>query len=105
MNVSMIARRVTLVGALLLGASACGGSGSDNSAPWPSELKDNFITDCVTGAELQGASSEEANDYCSCLLDELEGEFSATEFQEAEQEMLRGEESALDLDSFASRCI
>ena len=104
MNVSMIARRVTLVGALLIGASACGGSGSDNSAPWPSELKDNFMTGCLMGAPT-GMSSSEANDYCSCLLDELEGEFSATEFQEAEQEMLRGEESALDLDSFASRCI
>ena len=104
MTVSMIVRRVTLVGALLIGASACGGSGSDNSAPWPTELKDNFMTGCLMGAPT-GMSSSEANDYCSCFLDELQGELSAAEFEQAEQEMLRGEESGIDILSFASRCI
>jgi len=50
-------------------------------------------------------SSDEANDYCSCLLNELESELSATEFEEAEQAMLRGEESGVDLEAFALRCI
>ena len=104
MAISMIIRRVALVGALLVGASACGESDSDNSAAWPSELKDNFMTGCLTGAEM-GMSSDEANDYCSCLLNELESELSATEFEEAEQAMLRGEESGVDLEAFALRCI
>lgn len=104
MDISVIVRRAALVGTLLVGASACGGSGSDNSAPWPSELKDNFMTGCLTGAEM-GMSSKDASDYCSCLLDELEDDFSATEFEQAEQEMLRGEESGVDLEAFALRCI
>lgn len=94
--------RALLAGALLIGAGACGGS--ETSAPWPSDVKDNFMTGCLTTSEMS-MSSDEANNYCSCILDELESELSVTEFEEAEQKLLRGEESEVNLEDFALRCL
>lgn len=102
MTVIKIVGKVALAGTLLVGAGACGGS--DNSATWPSDVKENFMTGCVTTSEMS-MSSVEANNYCSCILDELESELSATEFEEAEQKLLRGEESGVDLEAFALRCV
>ena len=62
------------------------------------------MTGCLTTSEMS-MSSDEANNYCSCILDELESELSVTEFEEAEQKLLRGEESEVNLEDFALRCL
>ena len=93
---------VLLTAALAIGAGACGDS--DSPAAWPTDVKDSFMTGCLATSEMS-MSSEDANSYCSCILDDLESELSVTEFEEAEQKMLNGEESGVDLEAFALRCL
>ena len=102
MKMQRIVHKTAVIGLLSLGISACGGS--ENSMPWSSELRDNFMTGCLSTAELS-LSSNDAYNYCSCLLDEIEGQYSATEFLDAEQRMLRGENTGIDLEAIAQRCL
>ena len=94
--------KTAVIGLLAIGISACGGK--ENSMPWSFELRENFMTGCLATAELS-VSSNVAYNYCSCLLDEIEGQYSATEFLDAEQRMLRGENSGIDLEAVAQPCL
>ena len=102
MKMQKIFHNTAVIGLLALGISACGGN--ENSMPWSYEMRDNFMTGCLLTAEL-GMSSNDANNYCSCLLNDIEGQYSATEFLDAEQRMLRGENSGIDFEAMAQRCL
>ena len=47
----------------------------------------------------------ESEDYCQCLLESLEASMSIDEFLEAEQAMMRGEATDLNLAELAAECI
>ena len=86
--------------------AACGSSdsGSSSDRSWPSEVKDNFLTSCEVNAEMAGASSSFSSSYCKCVLQKLEDTMTADEFAEAEQKMMRGQDSGVDLESLAAQC-
>ena len=96
---------------LALALAGCGGSSGDDGdaspdiASWPEEIRDNFSAACVVGAEASGADSGEAEDYCACVLSELESRYTAEEFAEAEQKMLNGEATDLDMLELGEICL
>lgn len=104
-------RSIAVCVVLALALAGCGGSSSDdgdaspNVASWPEEIRDNFSAACVVGAEASGADSGEAEDYCACVLSELESRYTAEEFAEAEQKMLNGEATDLDMLELGEICL
>ena len=92
---------------VVLTVTGCGGSGgsSDAADAWPEENREAFSNACVLNAEEAGASADEAEDYCSCVLTELESRYSIDEFAEIEQEMLRGEATDLDMEELGEFCL
>ena len=84
--------------------TGCGGS-SDAADEWPEENREAFSNACVLNAEEAGADAYEAQDYCSCVLTELERRYSLTEFAEIEQAMLRGEATDLDMTELSDLCL
>ena len=89
---------------VVLAATGCGGS-SDAADAWPEENREAFSNACVLNAEEAGADADEAQDYCSCVLSELERRYSIDEFAEIEQAMLRGEETDLDMTELGDLCL
>ena len=87
--------------------TGCGGSSdnSDAADAWPEENREAFSDACVLGAEESGVDADEAQDYCSCALTELERRYSLDEFAEIEQAMLRGEETDLDMTELQDLCL
>ena len=98
---------IFLVAAFSLATAACSSSdnGSSSNRSWPSDVKDNFMTSCEVNAEMAGASSSFSSSYCKCVLEKLEGTMTADEFVEAEQKMMRGQDSGVDLESLAAQCV
>lgn len=90
--------------AVVLAVTGCGGS-SDAADAWPEENREAFSNACVLNAEEAGADADEAQDYCSCVLTELERRYSATEFTEIEQKLMRGEATDLDMTELADVCL
>jgi len=82
----------------------CSGS-SSNSTAYPSEVRETFISSCVTSSESSGLTLEQAEDYCDCTFEIIQKENSLKEFSDAEQAMLRGEASNIDWQEIGSRCI
>ena len=79
-------------------------SNSGSSERYPSEVRVNFISNCelTSGTYMTVSESE---DYCQCLLESLEASMSIDEFLEAEQAMMRGEATDLNLVELAAECI
>lgn len=90
-----------------LATAACGSSdsGSSSDRSWPIEVKENFLTSCEMNAEMAGASSSFSSSYCKCVLQKLEGTMTADEFAEAEQRMMKGQDTGIDLESLAAECV
>ena len=84
--------------------SSDSGSNSGSSERYPSEVRVNFISNCelTSGTSMTVSESE---DYCQCLLESLEASVSIDEFIEAEQAMMRGEATNINLEEFAAECI
>ena len=47
----------------------------------------------------------EAEDFCQCALEILEASMSVDDFLEAEQAMMRGEASNIDMVKLAAECV
>ncbi len=99
---------VLAAGCLLVGCS--GDNGSDSGAgaagdAWPAVNRRAYTDSCVLNAEAAGAGADLAQDYCSCTLTEFERRYSFTEFAEAEQKMLRGEETGIDMQGVIDSCV
>ena len=84
--------------------SSDSGSNSGSSERYPSEVRVNFISNCelTSGTYMTVSESE---DYCQCLLESLEASVSIDEFIEAEQAMMRGEATNINLEELAAECI
>ena len=84
--------------------SSDSGSNGGSSERYPSEVRANFISNCelTSGTYMTVSESE---DYCQCLLESLEASVSIDEFIEAEQAMMRGEATNINLEEFAAECI
>ena len=82
---------------------SCSGADS-NSIAYPSEVRENYISSCVTNAESSGYELRTAQDYCECTFEILQKEYSIKEFSDAEQAMLRGEKTGIDFVEIASQC-
>ena len=84
--------------------SSDSGSNSGSSERYPSEVRVNFISNCelTSGTSMTVSESE---DYCQCLLESLEASVSIDEFIEAEQAMMRGEATDINLEELAAECI
>ena len=114
----------------LLGLSACGGSSNSNddtsgddqeisidagedtsnaeSGQYPDEIRTTFLDSCVQsagGSELSDADFAMVEDLCGCVLESLEAELSYDEFVEAEQDILAGTASGIDLEAIATLCM
>ena len=87
-----------------LAATGCGVRSGFGDA-WPEETREAFSNACVLNAEESGADTDFAQDYCSCVLTELERRYSATEFTEIEQKLMRGEATDLDMTELADVCL
>lgn len=111
---------VVLAAVALLGLGGCSGSSSsdDESSPkqdsssesegYPSEVRDQFMSSCLTSAGADTASEEEVDmieDLCGCVLDAIEAEVTLDEFIEAESDILEGNASDIDLEAIAATCM
>ena len=108
-------KRLLLLSVLSVAIVSCSGSNigssdsdsdsnSGSSERYPSEVRVNFISNCelTSGTSMTVSESE---DYCQCLLESLEASMSIDEFLEAEQAMMRGEATDLNLVELAAECI
>lgn len=93
--------------------AGCGGGGSSTSevsedsesVAFPSDVRDNFLTSCVSNAALSGGGEEaDYEDTCGCLLNEIEARFSFEEFAAAEEAMAAGEASGIDMEEIGKLC-
>jgi hypothetical protein len=81
-------------------------SADSESAAYPSDVRDNFLTSCVQNAALSGGGEEaDYEDVCGCLLDEIEARFTVEEFAAAEEAMAAGEASNIDFDALGRLCV
>ena len=108
-------KRLLLLSVLSVAIVSCSGSNigssdsdsdsnSGSSERYPSEVRVNFISNCelTSGTSMTVSESE---DYCQCLLESLEASVSIDEFIEAEQAMMRGEATNINLEELAAECI
>jgi hypothetical protein len=91
-----------LIASFLLGS--CSESTLNNSV-YPLEVRETFISSCVLNAEKSGVALERAKDYCDCVFQIIQKEYSLKEFSAAEQDMLRGEASSINWQEISSRCV
>ena len=102
-NIDMVAiRKLCGVDRDTLSAEA---SENNENIGYPSDVRDAFLTSCVTNAALSG-SGEEADykDFCGCLFKEIEARFTFEEFTAAEEAMLAGEGSGIDMEEIGKSC-
>ena len=106
-------KKLLLLSVLSVAIVSCSGSNigssdsdsnSGSSERYPSEVRVNFISNCelTSGTSMTVSESE---DYCQCLLESLEASVSIDEFIEAEQAMMRGEATNINLEELAAECI
>ena len=67
---------------------SCGG-GSDEYQ-YPKETAEDYVEACVFNAEAVGASGKDSIKFCDCTLNELEREYSLTEFIRIDKQMFEG---------------
>lgn len=101
-------RSIVIVGMTIL-AIGCGGSSSSDGGSfgaYPAEVRTNFLDSCVlnSGASTDAEMSQ-AQDICECTLGKIEKEFSLSEFNEAEQALMAGRASGIDMTSIVQSCM
>ena len=78
---------------------------SVNAAGFPDSVKEAFLSNCQeNAAAVSGLDKSEFASVCQCVLDGIETDFSLTEFEEAERDLIAGRDSRIDLESYASEC-
>ena len=105
-------KKLLLLSVLSVAIVSCSGSNigssdsdsnSGSSERYPSEVRANIISNCELTAGTYVTVSE-AEDYCQCVVEILEASMSVDDFLEAEQAMMRGEASNLNLEEIAAEC-
>ena len=103
-------KKLLLLSVLSVAIVSCSGSNigssdsdsnSGSSERYPSEVRANIISNCELTAGTYVTVSE-AEDYCQCVVEILEASMSIDAFLEAEQAMMRGEASNLNLEEIAA---
>ncbi len=92
----------------------CGVDGDTSSAKanednesdaYPSEVRYNFLRTCVSNAALSGGGEEaDYDDVCGCLFNEIEARFTFEEFTAAEEAMIAGDGSGIDMEEIGKSC-
>jgi hypothetical protein len=73
---------------------------------YPSDVRSTFKTNCqISAAASSGLSRSAFTDICECLLRALEQDYSFEEFTKAEQDMLAGRASGIDMEYYGSLCV
>lgn len=89
--------------------AGCGGSSTGNgssSRDYPTEVQENYLVSCANNASLaSGLPESEFVDLCECTLEEIQDRYSLSEFLEAEQAVISGEASGIDMESIAKSCL
>ena len=81
-------------------------SADSESAAYPSDVRDNFLTSCVANAALTGGGEEaDYENVCGCLFNEVEARFTFEEFTAAEEAMTSGEGSGIDMEEIGKSCV
>ena len=97
-------KKMLLLSVLSVAIVSCSASNSGSSKRYPSEVRTNFLHSCELGAGTNMTVSE-AEDFCQCALEILEASMSVDDFLEAEQAMMRGEASNIDMVKLAAECV
>lgn len=72
---------------------------------FPDSVRTAFLSSCQeNAAAASGRDESQFVSVCQCVLDEIEADFSVTEFEEAERELIAGRESRLNIEFYASEC-
>ena len=94
---------IPLAGVLLLQVSGCALLETDG---FPALVKENFMASCKSNAAAtSGLPEENFQEICGCVLGELESRYSLADFLTAEQDILAGRPSDLDIDALAIQCL
>jgi hypothetical protein len=91
-------------GLLMIQLSGC--ALLDSEAGFPELVKKNFMASCKTNAAAtSGLPEENFQEICACVLGQLENRFSLADFLTAEQDLLAGRPSDLDINALAAECL
>ena len=86
-------------------ADSSAGSGGEGATEYPADVRDNFLTSCTSSAaSASGGDAADFEDLCLCVLEAIEADMTIDEFTEAEQAMLAGEASGLDMQALVEDC-
>jgi hypothetical protein len=99
-----MSKKLLIFTAVALMTVSCSSSKNRSSEPFPSEYRSNFLSSCAINAE-QFLTVSAAADYCQCVLESVEASMSVDEFLKAEQSMLDGEASNIDIEKLSSGCL
>ena len=72
--------------------------GGPRADVWTQDVRDNFMDGCL---EASGGQLE----YCQCVLDDLEANYSVAEFERLEQTLERTGEMPIEVERTIERCI
>jgi hypothetical protein len=83
---------MAMAAAMLL--AGCG----QNEGEWTQEVRDNFMDGCL---EASGGQQE----YCACVLDDLEDSYTIEEFEEIERQLEAAEVLPPEIEGMIEACI
>lgn len=80
--------------ALAMALTACGQADGE----WTQDVRDNFMSEC-----LPSSGGEE--EYCLCVLEQLEDTYTLEEFETIEQELIETDTMPAELEEMIDGCI
>ena len=91
-------------GASATAAAASGGAGA--GAAYPAEVRSNFLNSCTSSAASASGDDPAAfEDLCLCVLEAIEADMTLEQFTAAEQAMMSGEASKIDMRTLIQGCV
>ena len=100
-------RVIVLSIGLMITINACGGGETNSSTKgesYPPAIRENFLSSCEASASVN-VSFDDAERLCECVLSKLESRYTIEEFVEAEQAMMAGEASGINMEALAASCV
>ncbi len=72
---------------------------------YPEEIKTSFVDNCTQSGLSQGATIEQIEPICTCLINGIETEYTYQEFQAIEKQLQAGEQPPTKLVEIMSNCV
>jgi hypothetical protein len=72
---------------------------------YPPEAISSFLSSCEASAQQAGATPEQASEYCSCTLDEIQARYSFDEFVQVDNDIQAGQEPPAEFDVIVDTCV